>query len=121
MKETKIKIAFIISRLSEVLIIYAAVLIFFVSSYYHPWAISFIIASLFSMVWGGLGILGFFDESVVGNVVCLILLVFNFVIFMICLINGLIFFNLKILIASVLAMAGSGISFYCNIIINASI
>lgn len=117
----KIKIAFIISRLAEVLIFYAAVLIFFVSSYYHPWAISFMISAFFSMVWGVLGILSFFDESVLGNVVCLILLVFNFVVFMICLINGLIYFNLTILIASFFAMAGAGISFYCNVIINASI
>lgn len=115
----KIKFAIILSKLAEFLIFIGGFLILlFGGVYYLPWSISFMILSICSMAWGILGVIGFFEETVLGNIVLLILLVFNFSIFVVCLVNGILFFNPMVIFSSIMIMISAGFSFYYNVIVN---
>ncbi|MBD3228957.1 MAG: hypothetical protein GF329_12280 [Candidatus Lokiarchaeota archaeon] len=117
--KTKIKFAILISRLVELLIFIGGLLILIYGGiYYLPWTVIFIVLAIITMIWGTLGVLDFFEETILGNIFLLVILVVNFSIFVVCLVNSLLFFNPMVLFLSIMIMISAGISFYYNVIVN---
>ena len=102
---------FILSRIGDGLVIINSLIIFFIDYNYIAWVCSLLLLSIFSIIWGTMGLLGKFNEKLTGNLMLLIKLVMIFILFMFCLVNGLIDFNPFIMANSGLILLGALITY----------
>ena len=120
----KLKAAFIISRFANILVFIGGLIILWEdrvwNGSYFPWAIFFLVSSIFSIIWGILGAIGKFDETVLGNMAILIELIAQFMVNMSCFINGFWYFDPIILIGSVPILIGIVCGFFLDIVMFAS-